>query len=102
MPKIVILGSCRYEPYEILFVPKKIPGLWNTEEGYKKASERCYPAIDQADEVWVYVPDGRIGEHTKRDIEYALKRKKTIRIISSIESQVKIHAQLLLREASEG
>jgi len=83
MPKIVILGSCRYEPYEILFVPKKIPGLWNTEEGYRKASERCYSAIDRADEVWVYAPEG-IGEHTARDLGYAKRKGKVIRIIAGM------------------
>jgi len=85
MPKIVILGSCKYEPYEILFAPKKIEGLWNTEEGYRKASEQCYPAIDKCDEVWVYVPDGRIGEHTRRDLEYAKSQGKIIRFIKEAE-----------------
>jgi len=78
MPKIVILGSCRYEPYEILAVPNKIPGAWNTEKGYRKAAEKFYPAIDKADEVWVYAPDG-VGEHTARDIQYALSKGKKIR-----------------------
>ena len=80
MTKIVILGSCRFEPYEILFAPHKIPGMWNTKEGYKKASEECYPAIDQCDEVWVYVSDG-IGKHTGKDIAYAAKQGKKIRLI---------------------
>jgi len=80
VPKIVILGSCKHEPYEILFVPKKIPGLWNTEEGYRKASERCYSAIDKCDEVWVYAPEG-IGEHTRRDLEYARSRGKKVRFL---------------------
>lgn len=71
MVKIVILGSCRFEPYEILFVPKKVKGKWNTEEGYKMASKKCYKAIEEADEIWVYVPDG-IGGHTQRDINFAL------------------------------
>lgn len=68
MVKIVILGSCRFEPYEVL-VPKKNP-YWNTEKGYKIASEKFYPAIDEADIVIVYNPDG-LGEHTRRDIQYA-------------------------------
>jgi hypothetical protein len=82
MPKIVILGSCRFEPYEILAVPNKIPNAWNTEEGYKKASDKFYPAIEKADEIWVYAPDG-IGEHTQRDINFAISKGKTIRIINS-------------------
>jgi len=70
MTKFVILGSCRFEPYEILAVPKKEKGLWNTEEGYKKVSERFYPAMDETDVIIVYAPDG-IGEHTQQDIDYA-------------------------------
>ncbi len=82
MPKIVILGSCRFEPYEITFVPEKIKEkeLYNTEEGYKLASIKCYSAIDEADLVLIYNPD-RIGEHTLRDMEYAKKKKKKIWIL---------------------
>ena len=78
MPKIVILGSCRHEPYEILFVPKKVSKeLYNTEEGYKEASKKCYPAIDESDFCIVYAPDG-LGEHTTRDMIYALKKGKPV------------------------
>ena len=77
MPKLVILGSCRHEPYEILFVPKKIKGKWNTEEGYKEASKMCYPTIDKCNMVIVYAPDG-LGEHTTRDMIYALKKGKPV------------------------
>jgi len=78
LPKFVILGSCRHEPYEILFVPKKVSEeLYNTEEGYKEASKKCYPAIDKCDMVIVYAPDG-IGEHTARDMIYAFKKGKPV------------------------
>lgn len=80
MPKIVILGSCRFEPYEVLAVPKKEPGLWNTEKGYQQAAERFYPAIDSADVIIVWAPDG-VGEHTQRDIDYAKQQGKLIHII---------------------
>ena len=80
MVKIVILGSCRFEPYEILASPAK-NSKWNTEEGYKMAFERYFcSAIKQADEVWVYAPNG-IGAHTKRDMEFAKEQGKVIRII---------------------
>jgi hypothetical protein len=79
--KIVVIGSCKYGAYEILAVPEKVPGLWNTEEGYQKAAEKFYPAIKEADEVWVYAPDGEIGEHTQRDLDFALSQGKIIRII---------------------
>lgn len=81
MPKFVILGSCRFEPYEILAMPKKIPNAWNTEEGYKIAFKIFKPAIEEADVVIVYAPDG-IGEHTAKDLEYAKKMKKKIVVIS--------------------
>lgn len=77
MPKIVILGSCRFEPYEILAVPNKIPNAWNTEEGYQIACKIFHPAIEQADVVLVYAPDG-VGIHTQRDINYAREKGKTI------------------------
>jgi len=83
MPKIVILGSCRYEPYEILAIPNKIPNAWNTEKGYKIASQKFYPAIERADEIWIYAPEG-IGEHTKRDIEYAKSKGKKLFILMPV------------------
>lgn len=81
MPKIVILGSCRFEPYEILFVPKALPaGLYNTEEGYRQSTKKTYPAIDEADVVFVFAPDG-IGEHTGRDLEYARSKDKKVMVL---------------------
>jgi hypothetical protein len=77
MPKIVILGSCRHEPYEVLAVPNKINGAWNTDRGCKLASKIFHPAIEKADLVFVYAPDG-IGEHTQRDIDHAKKHGKTL------------------------
>ena len=81
MVKIVILGSCRHEPYEILTVPKKNE-QWNTEKGYLIASKRIYPAILEADIVIAYVPDG-IGEHTRRDLQYADSLRKKIILIET-------------------
>jgi hypothetical protein len=80
MPKIVILGSCRFEPYIILAVPNKIPNAWNTEEGYKLAFKKFKPAIENADIVLVYAPDV-IGEHTKRDMDYAISLGKKVIVI---------------------
>lgn len=80
--RIVILGSCSNCPYEIT-VPEKIPQLWNTENGYLEATKKFYPAIDKSDLVIVIMKsDKTIGEHTKRDLEYAnLKNKKVVFII---------------------
>jgi hypothetical protein len=80
--KIVIVGSCRFEPYDILAVPNKIPNAWNTEIGYEIACKKFHPAIDACDEVWIYAPNG-IGEHTLRDIRYAHKKGKKIKILVS-------------------
>jgi len=84
MPKIVILGSSRFGPYEILAVPNKIEGAKNTEEGYRIACKTFYPAIDKSDEVWVYIPDGKIGEHTMRDLLYAVEKQKIVRIVGGV------------------
>ena len=81
MPKIVILGSCRFEPYIILAVPNKIPNAWNTDEGYEIASKIFYPAMDEADLIIVFAPDG-IGEHTQKDIDYAEKKGKKIVVLT--------------------
>lgn len=80
MTKIVVLGSCRFEPYEFLAVPNKIPGAWNTEKGYQKASAKFYPALKKADVVWVFAPDG-IGEHTARDICEAQRLGKLVLLL---------------------
>lgn len=82
MPKFVILGSCRFEPYEILAVPKKNE-FYNTEKGYKMATERFYPAIDEADIVIVYAPDG-VGEHTGKDLEYVKSKGKRVVMIKGV------------------
>jgi hypothetical protein len=79
--KIVVLGSCKAGPYDIIAVPEKIPNLWNTEEGYKIAFETKFKsAIENADEVWVYAH--AIGEHTERDIAYARSLGKKIKLIA--------------------
>lgn len=77
MTKFVLLGSCRFDPYEMLAVPNKIPGAWNTEEGYKIAAQKFYPAMDEADVIVVFAPDG-IGRHTQMDIDYARKIGKIV------------------------
>jgi hypothetical protein len=74
MPKIVILGSLRFDPYQVT-VPQKVKQDYHNEDGYRKACERIYPAIDDADLILVYAPDG-IGEHTKRDLDYARSKGK--------------------------
>ena len=83
MPKIVILGSCRFAPYEVLFVPNKLdPKLYEEhhEEAYLKACWKTYPAIADADIVIAYIPDG-IGEHTARDLRFADSLRKRIVLI---------------------
>lgn len=86
MTKFVILGSCRHEPYEILAVPEKVPGLWNTEEGYRIATEKFHPAMDEADVIIVFAPDG-VGEHTQMDIDYAIGIGKTVYRLVPLEEK---------------
>jgi len=76
--KIVVLGSCRYEPYDVLIVPRKLHE--DNEVGYDMAKRTFYPNIELCDEVWVYAPDG-VGEHTQRDLDYARKHGKKVRFI---------------------
>ena len=83
MPKIVILGSCSFQPYIVLALPNKLnPELYakDHEAAYKEACEVFYPAIDECDEVWIYAPEG-LGEHTLRDLEYARKKGKKIFVL---------------------
>lgn len=77
MPKIVILGSSRFAPYVLLAVPDRIIGGSNDDLGYEIASQTFYPAIDEADLIILYAPDG-IGEHTQRDLDYARRKGKTV------------------------
>lgn len=84
MVKITILGSCRFEPYEILAVPKANE-LHNTEKGYLIAFKKFKKAMDESDLIICYTPDG-IGEHTKRDLKYARTTNATIIVISKEES----------------
>lgn len=86
MPKIVILGSCRYEPYIILLVPNKLDKKMydkDHEKAYENACKVFYPAIEKADEIWIYAPEGieQLGEHTKRDLKFAITKKKKIFIV---------------------
>lgn len=73
-PKIVILGSLRNGDYEVT-APKRVKEDYHNEEGYQLACQRFYPAIEEADIVIVY---GEVGEHTQRDINYAISKGKRI------------------------
>jgi len=82
--KIVIIGSCKYAPYDILITPNPLnEELYNKdhERAYDEACKVFYPKIDEADEVWIYAPDG-LGEHTLKDYEYARKMNKKVRFIA--------------------
>ena len=86
MTKIVILGSTRFSPYDILAKPIVLGESYqnrnNNDEGYKEACKIFYPAIEESDEVWVYIPEGKIGEHTQRDLDEAIKQgKKVFKIV---------------------
>jgi len=93
MVKIVILGSCRFAPYEILAAPDPIPGLHNTEAGYRIACEKFYPAIDEADIVIAYAPAG-IGEHTGRDMDYARKKGKPVYVVGVLDALSRVKEEL--------
>lgn len=81
MPKITILGSCSFEPYKILAAPNRLDAeLYEKdhEKAYDDAFEKVFKrAIEECDFVFIYNPYG-IGDHTKRDLEYAKKIGKHI------------------------
>ena len=83
MTKFVMLGSCRFEPYDFLAVPNKIPRAWNTDKGYAIAAKIFYPAMDAADVIIVYAPDG-IGIHTQKDIDYARSIGKKVFVLKEL------------------
>ncbi len=85
--KIVILGSCRHSPYEVLAAPKPLSKDYHNETGYHEACKIFYPAIENADVVWVYLPNGKPGEHTQRDLDYARSKGKQIFYIVPDEKQ---------------
>lgn len=82
MTKITILGSTRFFPYDILASPYPLSGTYLTrkhdDEAYQESCKIFYPAIEKSDEVWVYMPDGKIGEHTQRDLQEAIRQGKKI------------------------
>jgi hypothetical protein len=92
MPKIVIIGSCRFAPYRVLIAPnpwnKEVKELLknNHEEAARLAEKKFHPAIDKTDEVWIYSPDG-IGIHTMRDLNYAIKQGKKVRVLVDYRNQ---------------
>jgi soluble P-type ATPase len=77
MTKFVFLGSRRFAPYEIPFVPIEMRDILDEEERYQISIKRSHPAMDKADVVIVYAPDG-IGKHTQLDIDYALENNKEV------------------------
>lgn len=80
MPSFVILGSCKHEPYEILAMPNILDKELYANDHEKAYDEACkvfYPAMDIADVVLVWAPDG-VGEHTQKDIDYAVKQGKKV------------------------
>lgn len=90
--RVVVLGSCRFAPYQITApatisiidqrqaVAYKLRVLGKQKLSQKLAAPIFHSDIDACDEVWVYAPDG-IGEHTQQDLDYAKSKGRTIRFI---------------------
>lgn len=96
MPNIVIIGSCRnvpfnvVAPYSVTVVDERQEYAYslvgtNQEKSYMEAKKVFHPAIEKADVVIVWLPNGirKIGEHTKRNLMYAESLKKRIIVITS-------------------
>ena len=91
MPKIVIVGSCKHAPYKILLSPNPLDKklyISDHEKAYEGACKWFYPAIQKADEIWIYAPEG-IGKHTLKDIQYAKKYGKKIRLLIDFDDRNK-------------
>jgi len=88
MPKITILGSCAFEPYEILAMPNRLDAKLyeeDHEKAYQDAFEKVFKkAIEECDFVFVYNPYG-IGDHTKKDLEHAKRMGKHIVYFDSLQ-----------------
>ena len=83
MPKIVIVGSTRFEPYTLLIAPHKLPNYSNDERSYQAAFQidgGYKQSIEACDLVIIYAPDG-IGEHTQKDIDYAHRCEKPVYVL---------------------
>ena len=86
MTKFVMLGSCRFEPYDFIAVPNRIKGGTNDDKGYAKAAKIFYPAMDKADVIIVFAPDG-IGIHTQKDIDYAQSIGKKVFVLKELSQE---------------
>jgi hypothetical protein len=78
LPNIVIIGTLSKGDYKVTY-PVRLSEEYHNEEGYQKATEIFYPAIDEADIVIVY---GDFFEHTLRDLKYAYSKGKNIIFVS--------------------
>ena len=89
--KIVILGSCKHAPYELIQAPNPLNldlYVKDHEAAYIEACKIYYPKIKQADIILVFAPNGEIGEHTLRDLSFAIKQKKPITIITNVKGGI--------------
>lgn len=91
----MILGSMkRWGEYSVLSPHMINPALYlsDHEAAYKLAQAVFYPAIEKADVVLVYAPDGVMGDHTKEDVDYAIsigKKPILIRDLAELSEQAK-------------
>jgi hypothetical protein len=92
MPKFVVLGSCRHEPYEVLIMPNRLNNEpEDPEKAYVEACKKFYPAMDKADIIIVYNPDYIVGEHTQKDIDYARSKGKKVIFTHPTELDSDLH-----------
>ena len=89
--KIVVLGSIKHGPYEVLVPHPFNPELFfgtpeQHEEAYQIACQVFEPAIEDTDVIIVWAPDGvKPGSHTAQDIMYAQKSGKKVWVIQEME-----------------
>lgn len=96
-PNIVILGSMKkWGKYKVLSPHPIDSKLYQTdhEAAYKLAQAVFYPAIEEADVVLVYAPDGVIDGHTKQDVDYTIGIGKTPIMIRDLQQLQAVNAVL--------
>lgn len=72
----IVLSLCFFEQSE---------GIHITEEQAKLFEDIHFRKIDMSDEIFVVDVDGYIGKSTRKEIEYAKKKKKEVRYYSNSE-----------------
>ena len=88
MPKIVILGSLAQGDYKVTYPIKETDYYTKHEDAYLRAREKFYRAIDESDVIIVI--GTRMGEHTRKDIQYAKSKNKKVVFVMIEDEEITV------------